>query len=516
MPGRRQFRSSTTDGPRSRYRLPMSDYDNRRNTFMRLPCWENPAQDPTVLATTGFFFTGQEDIVECYSCKLRLCDWKEEHDPFVRHFEGSPNCPYLRKEHMGAVLAHCEKEFALFRTEKSRVQSFILEKWPLDNLISYEELSKAGFFPNGKGTCIQCFTCGCMRETWHKGDSALAVHRSLSRDCPYLRELVSANQRSSSPPKTPDYSLLEVRLRSFKHFPSDLSVGKEELAKSGFYLIQPPCVVRCYACSITVTGFNDGELPDKVHLKMSPNCPAVKQSSRPSPILQLKQQSEPVPMEVEVTSPLKSPPPDPSCLPPPVISEQDLHSMFGQPVTEPRLQPTNVIDPLPKYDPSESLDLLSSPHVTAPSKKSFNLSMPSIKVPPSRAVSNGSAYHHFGTTSLEHGAHSQYVAPSSILNQRVYLPPSYHKKYASPQPMSVPAFTDRQRYSPVPSGPVSFSAEASGRGGSDQCIVCFVHPKEYAILPCGHLCSCRDCSKKLHTCPVCRTRKSGAVKIYDV
>ena len=155
---------------------------------------------------------------------------------------------------------------------------------------------------------------------------------------------------------------------------------------------------------------------------MSPNWLTVKQSSRPSPILQSKQQSEPVPMEVEVTSPLKSPPPDPSCPPPPVISEQDLHSMFGQPITEPQLHPTNIIDPLPEYNPLESLDLLSSSYVAAPSK-SFNLSMLSIKVPPSWAVSNGSAYHHLGTTSLEHGADNPYVGPSSILNQRVCIYP---------------------------------------------------------------------------------------------
>ena len=99
-----------------------------------------------------------------------------------------------------------------------------------------------------------------------------------------------------------------------------------------------------------------------INLRMSPNCLAVKQSSRPSPIHQSKQQPEPVPMEVEVMSPLKSPPPDPSCLPPPVISEQDLHSMFGQPITESQLHLTNITDPLPEY---KSLDLLSSSYVAA-------------------------------------------------------------------------------------------------------------------------------------------------------
>ena len=563
MPGRNAFHGN---GRRQRRkgRVPMNDIDNRRNTFAYPPQWENQSQEPGILATCGFYFIGQEDITECYSCKLRLFGWKESQDPFVRHFQASPNCTYLRKDHFGMILLHCAKEFALFQEEKARLQSFILEKWPLDYLISYEELSRAGFFPTGKRNCIQCFRCGCLRETWHKGESALAVHRSLSPDCPFLRTLlhVSVEPKVSSPLKAPDYSLLQTRLRSFKHF-KDQPVDKEELAKSGFYLIQPPSIVKCYACNIIVAGFAEGELPDKVHIKLSPKCPALKLSDVEASFVPQRAQSEPVPMEVEAHQPttLLSPPPDPSCLPPPMISEQDLQSMFRPAQAKP-FPLTNGVGPSSVYHPpsksfNSSLPSKSKEYSYEPTLKSFDPSPayepsnfydpspasnsiePMIYEPPSKlydpsplasksfnpslvsggvAVSVGGAqpssstgYYKPAPLSLQNGEED------SLLNQQIYLPPSFHKRHASPQPMSLPANTYRRTYTPPPhAAPASFAANPTGHNSSQQCIICFVHPKEYAILPCGHLCSCRDCAKQLQNCPVCRTRKNGMVKIFNV
>jgi hypothetical protein len=40
------------------------------------------------------------------------------------------------------------------------------------------------------------------------------------------------------------------------------------------------------------------------------------------------------------------------------------------------------------------------------------------------------------------------------------------------------------------------------------CVVCFDAPKQYAMLPCLHMCACEACAQQLlqlhHRCPVCR------------
>ena len=45
---------------------------------------------------------------------------------------------------------------------------------------------------------------------------------------------------------------------------------------------------------------------------------------------------------------------------------------------------------------------------------------------------------------------------------------------------------------------------ASSTGGETTCIVCFTNPKTHAAAPCGHLCACSDCSKRMSECPYCR------------
>lgn len=493
MPGRSKFRAGM-EGRRNRSRINIADFECRRNTFSYPPSWENATQDPLVLATNGFYFTGQEDIVVCYACGVRLSRWKETDDPFTRHFQSSPNCTHLRKDHLGYIFQHCEKEFRIFREEKDRLKAFQLMKWRLSNLISYEELSRAGFFPTGKSDSIQCFCCGCMRETWHSGDSALAVHRSLCSDCPFLKELLAADHATSTPaqelPKAPDYSSLKVRLQSFKHFPSDLPVEKEELAKSGFYLVQPPSLVRCYACKITISSFKRGDLPDKIHVNKSPNCPLLKVAEEEAMSLPECPSVTPevTAMDVEIT-PVLSPPPDPSRLPPPVLSEQDLQSMF---------RPSSAASFSSGYNGVMTHGAPSVSDQLGHSGSELSLQQTELDT-------------------LSATAHRQPM----ILDQPVYFPPSYHQKRVSLQPNSLPAHSgqrERMQYNPtLLSIPSNYPFETtSSRSRSDNCIICFVHPKEYAILPCGHLCSCRDCASKLSICPVCRCHKKGAVKIFDV
>lgn len=47
-------------------------------------------------------------------------------------------------------------------------------------------------------------------------------------------------------------------------------------------------------------------------------------------------------------------------------------------------------------------------------------------------------------------------------------------------------------------------------GGEDQeCLICLSEEKNTIIMPCGHLCVCTDCGKRLQadkkfSCPICR------------
>jgi hypothetical protein len=51
------------------------------------------------------------------------------------------------------------------------------------------------------------------------------------------------------------------------------------------------------------------------------------------------------------------------------------------------------------------------------------------------------------------------------------------------------------------------------------CVVCFDAPKEYIIVPCGHICVCARCAEQLTKtrtpmCPVCRGPIRETMKVF--
>ena len=63
------------------------------------------------------------------------------------------------------------------------------------------------------------------------------------------------------------------------------------------------------------------------------------------------------------------------------------------------------------------------------------------------------------------------------------------------------------------------NAEPSATPQRGTCVVCLDRPSTYAVIPCGHLCLCRDCSAALPAkapCPICRARTHRHMRIHDV
>jgi hypothetical protein len=43
-----------------------------------------------------------------------------------------------------------------------------------------------------------------------------------------------------------------------------------------------------------------------------------------------------------------------------------------------------------------------------------------------------------------------------------------------------------------------------GADGGGNCSICLSNPLEVVLQPCGHVCTCRDCGRRLEKCPICR------------
>ena len=48
------------------------------------------------------------------------------------------------------------------------------------------------------------------------------------------------------------------------------------------------------------------------------------------------------------------------------------------------------------------------------------------------------------------------------------------------------------------------------------CVVCYDGPKDTAVLPCKHLCACKDCAPALRACPICRQPAQGYLQLQGI
>lgn len=52
-----------------------------------------------------------------------------------------------------------------------------------------------------------------------------------------------------------------------------------------------------------------------------------------------------------------------------------------------------------------------------------------------------------------------------------------------------------------------------------ECVICLCAKSDHALIPCGHLCVCKNDGKylvqKKMKCPICRKKIDGVIKIYS-
>ena len=83
--------------------LDLSDYMQRLGTFKETS--QNIQPKPHVLASQGFYASGNPNKTKCFECGMLYSNWKHGDDPREIHSLYSPKCPFLRK---GALNDDCD------------------------------------------------------------------------------------------------------------------------------------------------------------------------------------------------------------------------------------------------------------------------------------------------------------------------------------------------------------------------------------------------------------------------
>lgn len=247
------------------------------------------------LARAGFFFTGQADRVQCFSCKKTVENWCREDTPVERHKAVSPTCTFLSCTHRGDPLllnyneAEEEMQYRLrtgevvdetiypkiphMKSEEARLDTFV--SWPSNSPVRPSDLAQAGLFYMGQNDLVQCFCCAGMMGGWEPGDSAWGEHEKHYPNCFFILghdvgNIPLAGGSGQRVNNQASMSSFEERLQSFQGIQHP--IDHDRLAQAGLYSTGEADRVLCFSCGGGLKGWEPEEDPWEEHAKHYPGC----------------------------------------------------------------------------------------------------------------------------------------------------------------------------------------------------------------------------------------------------
>ncbi|XP_072259072.1 baculoviral IAP repeat-containing protein 2 [Pyxicephalus adspersus] len=284
----------------------------RFSTFSKFP--SNTLVSERSLAKAGFYYTGVEDKVKCFTCGLMLDNWKRGDSPFEKHKKLYPSCSFIQNAspvNLGASLysafsppnslssQSCSSEEGTITlayasiphdsvtsrsvedmshlrsnddnnymyTEEARLRTFT--NWPV-TFLSPSDLAKAGFYYVGPGDKVACFACDGKLNNWEPNDNALAEHRRHFPDCSFVSASAKPSLRSNV--SNVCMQTTSSRLKTFVNWPSRIPVTPKKLAEAGFYYVGRNDDVKCFCCDGGLRCWESGDDPWVEHAKWFPRC----------------------------------------------------------------------------------------------------------------------------------------------------------------------------------------------------------------------------------------------------
>ncbi|XP_076658047.1 death-associated inhibitor of apoptosis 1-like [Halictus rubicundus] len=192
--------------------------------------------EPKRLAAAGFYYTGEDDKVRCFECRVEICQWVEGDNPMVDHQRWSARCRFIRKINCGNVPIGVDPNTVLPPRPRSR---------DVCGLYGVEYRHTSG--PDN-----------------HNLTSELQLPSTAKLSC-----LGLARPKG---PVHPEYASYDARLRTFETWPKAMAQTKEQLADAGFYYTGKGDQTVCYYCGGGLKDWELGDEPWEQHAKWFSKC----------------------------------------------------------------------------------------------------------------------------------------------------------------------------------------------------------------------------------------------------
>ncbi|XP_069818939.1 baculoviral IAP repeat-containing protein 1-like [Dendropsophus ebraccatus] len=264
---------------------------------------------PLEMAGAGLYFTGVDDSMQCFCCGIVLFCTSLKSPPHKEHLHFNHSCGFIQGKDVGNISKYevrvqtsqmGQECLQAYSTEEARLGSFT--NWPFYARIPPVQLASAGFYFTGRRDIVQCFSCaGCLGH-WEENDDPWKEHAKWFPECDFLinkkppgeiKALINSYNGfhgftgkhfhtdiiDCSQPCQPSHSrrsIFEdenVRLESFKKWPTDSKGDPAAIARAGFYYTGRRDIVQCFSCAVCLGQWEESDDPWKEHTKWFPDCP---------------------------------------------------------------------------------------------------------------------------------------------------------------------------------------------------------------------------------------------------
>ncbi|KAH3729030.1 hypothetical protein DPMN_054993 [Dreissena polymorpha] len=192
-------------------------YTVERNRFESFSQWPHDKPTPKECVESGFFYTGDGDMLRCFQCGIGLKDFSTEDNPVNEHIKHSGTCQYLlnlfgeeyiknkqdQLETIDPDNIRC-RQYAEFQRNRGTVSGNRTDRSPEyktleSRIVSYEssnfrcakrpyQLAEAGFFYTGIGDHFRCFSCNGGLRNWENNDDPWTEHCKWFPACRFAKE----------------------------------------------------------------------------------------------------------------------------------------------------------------------------------------------------------------------------------------------------------------------------------------------------------------------------------------
>ncbi|XP_071144058.1 uncharacterized protein [Mytilus edulis] len=514
----------------------ISTDESMSNGLLRLHSFNNFPRTVDIfvsnLSKAGFYFTGNDDNVQCYACGITYRNWKRGDIPIEIHRRLSPLCPHIRNCNSVAIDTNEQQHIPSQDARLTNIptQSVFIpgihvqqsigiqqsgcmsEGRNLSPIMQYSSINSSGATghnqsignddtkyaePKPSRNAVNLEHIDNKKDTCSEPE----VNNTLSHGACGCYESSSSSRISSNAtssfgidldnPRYPNYAALQVRISSFQGWPSYLDQTPKQMATAGFLFAGYQDYTRCFFCGGGLRNWEAGDDPWVEHARWFPKCSYLRQNKGDRFIKAVQDKHEQLNKEeskksdqitsfqtTETTqngSNLLSHSNPQQSSSPSYLDTAAAMSVLEMGYTQEQV--LRVIQQLLREKPDGTY--------TATDIMSILLENDQPNVDSTNAVRHNSSANDLSLNATSQGNN----IPEPLINN-----------------LSESNLDDAE------------SLIEENRQLRDQrlCKICLELDASIAFLPCGHLVSCSDCAPALRRCPMCRAFVKGTVKTFLV